>query len=503
MPTQGLESVLRWSVFESLRPAACLFAEESQPNPETLPPPPLQYSELVRLKNKYVAGIHDKNPFIDLDELQAMIMNVAENGPDWSTQTCLVSLVCALGAATEPYTSPGEALDEPLSEKNDVHLSRQLWAMGVKRLGLSLGRNDVASVQCLCLAGVWYMHNLQPLDAWKHFNIAESSWHCLQLIDSTLGNISTPASDCPKSFTVWQSMYFTIWKSQCELMLELPLPYSNFDSSKLPAAFPTPPTPSSDRIMGAAAAEAERRWYYYLADIAARHLLNRLVQTKVEPEGPLTAAQIQDLLHKANLMEVQIQNWHTSLPEIFHFDVPTGLSLEPHPDDMTQILRNRYLVMRDIVGRQFVRVCVEQPLEQIDPTLREEVISFASQSVQFCMIKLSQVKAHRHQGSWFMLRNTTTSSLVLCAVYLAQQIPWRTGARAITLPNGWMTRISEAHEKIGPFWNEPHGGSRAMQNLLQTCLAACTETPTPASGSRSDAYPHTGLPFLGGSWGEA
>jgi hypothetical protein len=86
------------------------------------------------------------------------------------------------------------------------------------------------------------------------------------------------------------------------------------------------------------------------------------------------------------------------------------------------------------------------------------------------MVKLSQVRPHRHQGIWFFLRNLASSSLVLKSVDLAKRKPWPVGAHALVLPEGWRERIDQAREKVGVFWDEPHGGAAAIRRVLEAGL---------------------------------
>jgi hypothetical protein len=126
---------------------------------ETRPPttqlPNLEYSELTRLESKYVAFVHTKNPILVLQKLHASISRLAENGLDWSTETCLVSLVCALGALSQPYSlSVGTPNLSPRPSFDDeTKLATQYWSVAAKRLGFVVGHNSLEAVQCLCLAG--------------------------------------------------------------------------------------------------------------------------------------------------------------------------------------------------------------------------------------------------------------------------------------------------------------------------------------------------------------
>ena len=81
-----------------------------------------------------------------------MIAQVAEFGFDWSTRSCVVSLVCALGALSEKYILDPNPIAGGWSE-NDAVAAYQYWNLATKRLGLITGQSSLEAVQCLCLTG--------------------------------------------------------------------------------------------------------------------------------------------------------------------------------------------------------------------------------------------------------------------------------------------------------------------------------------------------------------
>ena len=159
---QGMESVLQWEILAPYRTSACLFSDSTLTSPQTHSVPSIHYKELSRLASKYIDGVHLKNPILDLTELDRLIAQVAENGLDWSSRTCLVTLVCAIGATAQEYQyhgwSPNNQLDAgtPIGLGSEPELSMQFWNIAIKRLGFVISDNDPIAVQCLCLAGYVY-----------------------------------------------------------------------------------------------------------------------------------------------------------------------------------------------------------------------------------------------------------------------------------------------------------------------------------------------------------
>ncbi|OXN27269.1 hypothetical protein CDV57_03051 [Aspergillus fumigatus] len=479
---QGAESVLRWQILaSSLPPARCLFAQPVAEADQPYSLPDMSYSQLSRLESKYIEVLHTKNPILDLTELHRMVLHIAENGPDWSTQTCLVALVCAIAVLSEPY--PGTVMRSGAQSTPSLHqddesgaddkLSLQFWNIALKRLGYAMRENSVEAVQSLVLAGIWYMHRMEPLEAWKHFNLAGAAWNTLRLTRFPLWDLKHNRDSTSNELTILQALYFTIWKSECKLRLELPVPGPSLtNTTDFPLAFPQPPRLGSEPSTPDAS-ESERSWYYYLTEIAARHLLNRLVQMNSECADTLTERQVSLLIGHAEILQAQIFDWYTSLPSMFHFTIPDGYDADFQSDPMIFVLQHRYFTLRELVARPFVRLVVDGLLDGMDPLLRARARSFASESIQFCMLKLSQTVAYRHQGNWYMLRSITTASLILASVYLAQcRLREREAAGAtptsesLMPPEAWISRVKDAVELAQPFFDEPSGGASNMKQII-------------------------------------
>ncbi|GAM40360.1 hypothetical protein TCE0_038r12655 [Talaromyces pinophilus] len=488
---QGAESVLGWQILASnLPPSWCLFAQPVADADQTYSLPDLSYSQLSRLESKYIEVLHTKNPILDPNELHHMVLHVAENGPDWSTQTCLVALVCAIAVLSEAY--PGTimrsgaqstpSLDQDDESGADAKLSLQFWNIALKRLGYAMHENSVEAVQCLVLAGIWYMHRMEPLEAWKHFNLAGAAWNTLRLTRFPLSDLIDNTDTTPNELTVLQALYFTIWKSEYELRLELPVPGPPLiNNTYFPLAFPQPPRLGS-RPSTPDASESERSWYYYLSEIAARHLLNRLVLMNSECADTPTERQVSLLIGRAEMMQAQIFDWYTSLPPIFHFAIPDGYDADFQSDPMIFVLQHRYFTLRELVSRPFVRLLVDGLIDGMDPLIRARARSFASECIQFCMLKLSQTVAYRHQGNWYLLRSITTSSLILAAVHLAQcRLREREAAGAtptsenLIPPEAWTSRVKDAVESAQPFFDETSGGASNMKQMILAALEAAQQ----------------------------
>ena len=251
--------------------------------------------------------------------------------------------------------------------------------------------------------------------------------------------------------------------------MELDIPGSILENANPTHTFPLPPS-VLEQSAELEPSEGERGWYYYLSEIAARHLLNRVLRAHSWSKEQPAMREIRNMIAQAEIFENQLHEWHSRLPAMFYFETPSGPAIDLASDDLVQILRSRYLTCRELIYRPFVRLCVENRLD-IDPDTRRLVASLASQSLQYCVYKLSQVSPHLHHGTWFALRNAATSSLILIAASKACSDLNLLGAHELVLPEGWRERISRTLDIVNPFWSINEGGSLEIRQIIESSLA--------------------------------
>lgn len=246
------------------------------------------------------------------------------------------------------------------------------------------------------------------------------------------------------------------------------MPGPILDNVDFPYAFPLPPD-LGEEVFSPGRADAERGWYYYLSEIAARHLLNRISRTHAQKSWANSEGEIRRMVAQAEELEEQVQQWYASLPSLFHFDIPSAYSLTPHPDELAYILQNRYINAQELIGRPFVRICIEKRL-QIEPRLREQVAAFASRGLQCCMLKIHPYRPQIHHGTWFALRNTVCMGLILASANEAQQRPWLLGAQEMVVPPRWREALIEAKQALEPYWDYPGDGLKELASILDAIL---------------------------------
>ncbi|KAH8694377.1 hypothetical protein BGZ61DRAFT_352193 [Ilyonectria robusta] len=473
---QKVENIVQWRIFESQIVASDIYPEANPPAPLDHSMPSTDIRLLNDLELRYIHSVHLLNPILHLSTLHHLILSVAESGFDWSLETCLAALVCAIGAITEPLDAPeaSEALERidlhPSQRWSDPGLATGYWNIAFKRLGFALDQNNIEAVQCLCLAGIWHMHNLQPLQAWKYFSHAANAWFCTVMKNDPLrksrdGNRSGPIG-------VEEALCFTIWKSTCELRPELALPPSVLEDCEILHPFPALPD-LEDTINGRASIDSERGWYYYLAEIAARHLINDLLECHVYDFDNLKRADVARMIRHTEIFEAQIFEWRSSLPAQLQFDIPTDLDLPELNDLMTVVLRQRYLSSLELAYRPLLRICTDFPLEDdqgYDGAFRSRVAKLASQNLRFSYLKILRISNRLHQGTWFNLRSLTGACLRFAAAEKAQMDTKLAGAQEIQIPPNWRARVMNSVEILQPYWTSNRGGGAGLMALINQAL---------------------------------
>ncbi|KAI8652574.1 Zn(2)-C6 fungal-type domain-containing protein [Fusarium keratoplasticum] len=475
--TQKIENIIQWRIFQSHIVASDIYPDADLPVTLDHSMPSTDRRLLTDLESRYIHSVHLFNPILHLPTLHDLILRVAESQFDWSPETCLVALVCAIGAMTEPLdtsqTPEASSVVNPDESRNrsDPILAIRYWNVASKRLGLVLDRNDITAVQCLCLAGIWHMLNLQPLQAWKYFSHAGNAWFCTVMRNGPLPKHPERTHFGP--ICVQDALCFTIWKSICELHPELSLPPSVLQDCEVLRPFPTLPDLDDPRLDDPLI-NSERSWLYYLAEIAARHLINDLLECHVYDFDNLQRADVVRMIRHTEIFEAQIDEWRSSLPAQLQFDVTTDWTLPELDHPMTMVLRQRYLSSLELTYRPLLRLCTDFSLEDFqgyEAPLLSSVVKLASQNLRFSYLKILNTSKSLHQGTWFNLRSLTGSCLRFAAVEKAQRDGKLAGAQEVRIPPDWRSCVMKGIETLQPYWASKRGGGAGLMDLMDQALA--------------------------------
>jgi hypothetical protein len=153
-----LDGVLAWSVFRRTWPSCGLASDENwKENPgEDVHLDPVSVRTLREL---YLERFHPSYPIINIDILDKAIHSTFEGaqGCRWGSESCLMLLVCALGAVADDYRdhfyNRGSATDLQRSRVERITMAEGYWFMAQRRLGCVLSEESELAGQCLALAG--------------------------------------------------------------------------------------------------------------------------------------------------------------------------------------------------------------------------------------------------------------------------------------------------------------------------------------------------------------
>lgn len=456
-------SVMQWSNLADLA-LPDLFPDDDDPDPALATHlPSMVLEDLNKLIAKYVKGVHIFNPILDLPYVRRCAEEIAEFGLTWTVDTCLVMLVCAIGAMSEGPGPSNEILEDNFKQ------AWEYWSVASKRFGLIISQDNIEAIQCLSLVGIWYMHSMQPLQAWKYFSLAGNAWYASTRRRALLGDSSATQQD-EGQVSLQQSLYFTIYKSECELRIDLNIPGSILADIDLPFTFPLPPSLDMQRPPKDVEI-TQRGWYYYLADIAARHQVNNLMRLR---SGLTVSPERQNMLklyQNVDVLEAQLAEWHKALPSTISFQAPND-TMVPPSDELSSILHFRYLVISELTYRPFVQLCVEHELD-MEASRLSSIVLMAEHCLRLCVFKLqelSNLTPRRHHGTWFGLNTILLSSLILSAVYRARRDPKRLGAASIVMPNGWKEEITRTVRQWHRFLQAKNGGAQKIKQSIDWIL---------------------------------
>ncbi|KAH7232890.1 hypothetical protein BKA59DRAFT_487453 [Fusarium tricinctum] len=455
--SEGLESVLTWNIFPQGIDPIAIDNGSLMAMPDELPP--IGFSELKKFQKCYLATVHSVNPILDVTILDQYVLKVSENGLDWTTQTCLVAFVCAIGAiCQDPHVeTPKSHNSWDLEQTTDI--ASRYWSVACKRLGRAMSHNTLESAQCLCLAGIWFMCNLQPLEAWRYFTMAGNScYSAIWAMESTMPAVPENFSSNPQA--IKQSIFYTAYKSEVEIRYEIPsLPGSMLEHIEDRLTFPSPP--AANCLLDETIA-----WYYFLADIAARHLINRIVDAKIEISGCLSETQARSLLRSYEVFGSQLQDWYLSLPPEVSFPPPDS-TISPEANLYKRILRSRYLFIKELLCRPFIRLCLDCALE-LPTALNDEIFSIASLGLRYCVWRLKAVDRMNKldHGLWIWIRNSTACSMILIGAARSLQFQSRTASGRLVLPQDWRETVVGFLHGLEKYSYETRGGVAACYRLV-------------------------------------
>ncbi|KAI6747664.1 hypothetical protein HG530_015772 [Fusarium avenaceum] len=357
--------------------------------------------DVMQLVDSFLLNVHIKNPILDPAFLQRIAKSVAATGFGWEAQSCLVHV------RLEPLLR-----HNGLRNTSGYSTAELYYTSSRKRMGLLT--NTLLATECYFLAGVYEMYSLRPLQASISFNRA-----CVAFQTFTHMKPKSYVAESQSAEARTSRLYWSCLKSEHEMSMEFRIPSSGVARMNYTSSFPPPPatTFTGDLFQHSGIAQPGsalhiqeplyRGWYYYLADIAARRLLQRVTDSLyTENEIGLDFAPLPHLTQTAAEFERQLDQWYRTLPGVISFDVDVAAE-----DELAYHLQARAFEIKERIYRPFLFRIIHQPLEESE---RATLQSFVQTHALTCIKLIQQWDIrHRHHGTWIMARQSFASALLL------------------------------------------------------------------------------------------
>ncbi|KAL6412655.1 hypothetical protein AUP68_03860 [Ilyonectria robusta] len=455
---------------------------------------------VIRLVDNFIAFVHTKNPILDILTLKRYARSVAEDGPGWDGKTCLVPFSTSLYSsllATTSTSSPSTDPNAPTSLNTsayDLQLSAYYYSLARKRIGL-LGSTIIRS-QCYLLSGVYLMYALRPLEAWHDFVQASTTYYTY--LQGRMRSAASHGDGVQVSRTrrLEQRLYWSCFKSECEIRVELSLPESTLAALQYPDLFPSPPVeetdpspspsttafdPSYSDFASPSSGGSQKRhtksmnesqqhsWYYYLTEIALRRIGNRILNALYKNGNvPGYGVPVMEMLEIAADFEKQLGQWQSNLPASVKYSHTNLLTIPSN--ELAYMVRGRTLEIQSWLYRPFLYYAIHHPSSDhfrpaMEPFVQKALV-YGSAHIRGLGVR------HRHHGTWYALRTGMAEALSLLAAVKSGVVDMGdgTGEYGGMGEGGWRETVKQMIEILG-YWEAESvdvGRSKVvLEELLQ------------------------------------
>jgi hypothetical protein len=418
-----------------------------------------------------------------------MVQSIILDGLDWSAESCLTLLICALGSIARPF---GPTLDT-MPGTRAYASAETLFHAAQRRMGMAFCSEDIISTQCLFLSGIYMMCVFQPVKAWRFFMQALAS--CQQFVFLTSSSPPQSSTICEASpgghslETLQQAIYWSSWKSEREMRDYIRPPDFTLTEEELafyPPFMPTPPNLQPDPVLEVNSESCVTRqtvsWYFYLAEISLRRLASNLhtEMLRLCEQSFSSHRTLEQLAAAVTEYEEQAQEWIASLPSCLAFDAPA------EKDDICRfVLRGHVINLYEMIYWPFISAYLKKrPAVEgepsVSPSVDRIIKRLAQKALYYHGLRIVVNKPgyrHRHHGTLFMIQSCSRSALLLVAAALHNIANTARnsgkGARLLTLPDGWRAGIDETIDMLA-FWQN---GARQLASIRSVLEAARQRIP--------------------------
>ncbi|RVX74863.1 hypothetical protein B0A52_01140 [Exophiala mesophila] len=444
----NIEGVLAWHVFDDLHPDLDLKGLLNATDHGAPPTVPMvtEFDEHFAeedLVESFMNNVFIYNPVLEEAKVQRYMRDARFNGIGWDAQSCLLLLIYAHGSVVRAFDSTHQPDATSFRTSPQFKQAQSYFTAAQKRMGLLLCRTGVLEAQCFFLAGVYLMATLRPLEAWKMFVQALA---CCQAFYTSK---SSPRGDQEGEQRLRESIYWTCFKSELELRLELNVSETSVWDLTYPAFFPSPPE--------GLRSQREIVWYFYLAEIALRRLGNRILNHNYDSK---TSSSLSSMAEIVLGFEQQAADWIRSLPQSLHLDAPSiGEESELH-HSLKFILKGHLLDCYEMMYWPFIVAAInpDNP-ERPNPLPKSTMEGLVRKALVVCVERVEKNEQgfyYRHHGTWLMLRSCSRSAFILLAAARTQKL-------TLMMPDRWRQAVEKVIEMLR-FWRRE---SRDLEDRLQ------------------------------------
>lgn len=431
----------------------------------------LEASSANALVDRFFQYTHVKNPILDELSTRQLVSRLVLHGVDWSVQSCLALLVCALGTLATPLgpspgTTPGSTAH---SNAHSYFLAAQ------KRLGTCLVEGRLVQAQCLFLAGVYLMTIFRPVEAWRMFSQALACCqHFSFLNDGDSSEYGINGTSWSQTMVAEQAVYWSAWKSEHELRSDIKPP--DFCSQSIvdfPKFFPTPPAPAETDT------DAQvKAWTFYLTEISLRRQILMLAEDSWKTAGQTSDFEVEPLIHLLPGRLTQVNDWLQTIPR----SISLNAAVE-YDDICNFVLRGQVQDWYELLHCAFLNAFLDSPdsHEQEQEHGYDRPVAFATHHMQADLKPLAEKALslhveriqvnkpgfyHRHHGTWFMIRSCSRSATMLLRAAIHNQATERVEDN-LRLPDGWHGAVLDVIE-LHWHWRAEAPDAAARLSILES-----------------------------------
>ena len=325
------------------------------------------------------------------------------------------------------------------------------------------------------------MYTFRPLAAWNHFCQASTFY---QIYSKTIsgperGTFNELRGMSATQRRLEQSLYWSCFKSECEIRVELPLPQSSIADFEYPHLFPSPPSPpeppqygdhptSPDHIFRGPTIRwtEELSWYYYLTEVALRRIGNRITNTFYRKDHSAWL-DIIPLIPIAEEFEAQISTWSANLPIVMQYDSGRSDGGVATSKELGWATSNRLLEMKAWLYQPFLFYAIHTRALRMDAPENETLRRLVDAAME-CNHNIVQNRSvrHRHHGIWFDIRALATAAVTLSAVIKSGNV---------TVPVDWDESFTSIIGTV-KFWEDESPDLTKTRLVLEILLEEARHT---------------------------